>query len=283
MNISELINFGSKELKSNKIISHRLDSEVLLSEILKTSRENLIVNSDNKVKSKFIINFKKLIKRRISNEPIAYIIKKKEFWSKNFFVKRGVLIPRPETELLIELIVKKYKNKNFSPYILDIGTGSGCILLSILSEIKNSEGVGIDISKNALEIAKKNSKELNLIKRVKFYQKSIEEIFVDKFDLIVSNPPYIPRPDIKNLSKDIKKFEPQIALDGGNDGLDVIRKVIYNSRTILKKLGTLGLEIGNGQYYKVSQILKKHGFREEAIIEDYQNNIRCILAKLKID
>jgi len=281
MNISELINFGSKELKSNKIISHQLDSEVLLSKILKTSRENLIVNSSNKVESKLIIDFKKLIKRRTFNEPIAYILKKKEFWSKNFLVKKGVLIPRPETELLIDQIVKKYKNKNLSPYILDVGTGSGCILLSILSEMKNSKGVGIDVSKNALEIAKKNSKKLDFVKRAKFYQKSIDQIYNDKFDLIVSNPPYIPRPDIKNLSKDIKKFEPQIALDGGNDGLDVIRKVIYNSITILKKFGTLGLEIGNGQYYKVSHILKKHGFREEAVTKDYQNNIRCILAKFK--
>ena len=209
---------------------------------------------------------------------MAYILKEKEFWSKSFFVNRDTLIPRPETELLCDIVIKTIKNKN--PYILDIGTGTGCILLSILSEIKKAKGVGIDISKKAIEVAKKNSLNLRLNKRANFYTRSLDNIYNYKFDLIVSNPPYIKTSDIKNLSDDVRKFEPKIALDGGKDGLDVIKKVIYKSKTILKKLGLLALEIGYGQHYKVSKILKKQGFREELLVRDYQSNVRCILARL---
>ena len=279
MIISQLLDTGSKILKNNKIATHQLDAELVLSSLLKKQRENLIINFDKKV-SKYVENsFRKLIIRRSTKEPLAYILKNKEFWSKNFFVNRSTLIPRPETELLCENVIKIFKNKN--PYILDIGTGTGCILLSILSEIKNGKGIGVDISAKAIAVAKKNSNNLALNKRAKFFTSSLDNIENYKFDLIVSNPPYIKTSDIKNLSDDVRKFEPKIALDGGKDGLDVIKKVIYKSKTILKKLGLLALEIGYGQHYKVSQILKKQGFKEELQVKDYRDNIRCILARLK--
>ena len=206
-------------------------------------------------------------------------MKKKEFWSKNFFVDRNTLIPRPETELLCEGVIKIFKNKNL--YILDIGTGTGCIILSILSEIKGAKGIALDISRKAIKVAKKNSNKLGLCKRVKFVNKSLQDIYGYKFDLIVSNPPYIKTSDIKNLSDDVRRFEPKIALDGGKEGLDVIKKVIYKSKSILKRLGILALEIGYGQYYKVSQILKEQNFKEELLVRDYKNNVRCIIAKFK--
>ena len=277
MIILDLLSSGSKILKSKKVQTHQLDSEIILSSILKKKREQIIINSEEKVSKKNINNFNKLIIRRSTKEPLAYILKNKEFWSKNFFVNRDTLIPRPETELLCDIVIKLFKNKN--PHILDIGTGTGCILLSILSEIMKAKGIGIDISKKAIEVAKKNSKSHELDKRAKFLTRSLDNIRNYKFDLIVSNPPYIKSSDIKNLSDDVRKFEPKIALDGGKDGLDVIKKVIYKSKTILKKLGLLALEIGNGQYYKVSQILKEQGFREQLLIKDYQDNIRCILAR----
>ena len=277
MIILDLLSSGSKILKSKKVQTHQLDSEIILSSILKKKREQIIINTEEKVSKKNINNFNKLIIRRSTKEPLAYILKNKEFWSKNFFVNRDTLIPRPETELLCDIVIKLFKNKN--PHILDIGTGTGCILLSILSEIMKAKGIGIDISKKAIEVAKKNSKSLELDKRAKFLTRSLDNIRNYKFDLIVSNPPYIKSSDIKNLSDDVRKFEPKIALDGGKDGLDVIKKVIYKSKTILKKLGLLALEIGNGQYYKVSQILKEQGFREQLLIKDYQDNIRCILAR----
>jgi len=279
MEILNLINFGSKYLKAKNITSHRLDSEILLSKVLNKSREQILINLREKIKKNDKKIFYKLIKRRSSKEPIAYILKKKEFWSKDFIVNKKTLIPRPETELIVEKIVRLFHKKKIN--ILDIGTGSGCILLSILSELKNSKGVGIDISHKAIKIAKKNAKKHKLILRSKFYVRSLSEIYNNVYDLIVSNPPYIKRKDIKNLDDDIKKFEPKLALDGGNDGLDLIKKVIYKSKYILKIKGMLALEIGNEQIKKVSKILIDNNFSVRKISKDYKNNVRCVFAYYK--
>jgi len=271
MEILELINSGSKKLKDKDIFSHRLDSEILLSEVLNQTREELLINLNKKIEPQKIVEFYNLIERRSSKEPVAYILKKKEFWSKSFHVNQNTLIPRPETELMVEKIVKIFKIKNI--FVLDIGTGTGCILLSILSELEKSKGIGIDISSKAIQIANLNTKKHKLTQRTKFYKRSLNEIYHNKFDLIVSNPPYIVKKDIKNLNEDIKKFEPKLALDGGNDGLDVIKKVIYKSRSILKIKGMLALEIGNEQFKKVSEILSKNGFRVNYLIKDVSEKI----------
>ena len=276
MEILELLKAGSQQLRDYKINSCRLDSEILLAKIYNKKREELLINLDQKVTPKIIKKFNKLIARRSLKEPIAYILKEKEFWSKVFFVDKNTLIPRPETELMVEKLINIFKNKKL--YILDIGTGSGCILLSILSELKKSKGVGVDISQKAVQIAIKNSVKHKLSQRVKFYNKSLSQICDYKFDLIVSNPPYINRKDIKNLDDDIKKFEPKLALDGGNDGLDVIKKVIYKSKSILKIKGMLALEIGNEQFKKVSKILRDNNFKTKFLVKDYKDNIRCVLS-----
>ena len=276
MNIFETIKLGSNLLKKSEISSHILDSEILLSNVLNKTREKILVNLDQKITQKNILKFKKYIERRSKNEPIAYILEEKEFWSKKFIVNKDTLIPRPETELLVEKLVKIFMGKNIS--ILDIGTGSGCIILSLLINLKKSIGLGVDVSKKAILIAVKNAKRHELLNRVKFLNKSFESIFSKKFDLIVSNPPYIERKSIKNLSEDIKRFEPIIALDGGNDGLDLIKKVIYKSKSFLKINGMLALEIGNEQIKKVSKILIDNNFRIINVIKDYKNNVRCVLA-----
>ena len=265
MQTQKIINFGSNILKNKLISSHRLDSELILSEILKIKREELLIRNEELHSSQVFLDFKKLINRRASREPMAYILEKKGFWKNNFIVDRNTLIPRPETELLIELVSKKFKNKDI--FILDVGTGSGCIILSLLEELKSIRGVGIDISKKAIEIAKKNAKMYKNFKRIKFLNRDINQIYDKKFDLIISNPPYISTHQIKNLSEDIKRYEPRIALNGGNDGLDVVRKVIYKSKSILRKNGFLALEIGFGQHNKVSQILKLNGFIEKFLTE----------------
>ena len=276
MNNFEIIKIGSNFLKEKKIKSHILDSELLLSKILNKSREEILINLDKKISKESISAFKSLLKRRSTSEPIAYILGEKEFWSKKFYVSKDTLIPRPETEILVDELLKMYSGKKVS--ILDIGTGSGCIIISLLNNLKESVGLGVDVSKKAINLAKKNSKRYNLSNRAKFINKSFEKIFDKKFDIIVSNPPYIERKALKNLSDDIKKYEPRMALDGGNDGLDLIKKVIYKSKYILKIKGMLALEIGNEQIKKVSKILIDNNFRIKHVIKDYKNNIRCLFA-----
>ena len=279
MEALDLIDFCSKKLKENNISTHKLDSELLLSEVLNKTREEILTDLHQKVYRDQIGKYYNFVNRRSSKEPIAYILQNKEFWSKNFIVSPYTLIPRPETELLVEKIVEIFKKRSL--FILDVGTGTGCILLSLISELKNSKGIGIDISKKAIEIAKKNQKILDLSDNTKFYCRSVMEINNYKFDLIVSNPPYITTRDLRNLVDDVKNFEPKLALDGGNDGLDVMRKVIYKSSNILKINGTLALEIGFGQFKQVSKILKKHNFKIRYLIKDYRDNVRCILSTLR--
>ena len=278
MNALELLNSGSYKLQKQKIKTHRIDSEILLSKVLNKSREQILIRLNQNMKNTEVFAFDNLIQRRLNKEPVAYIINEKEFWSKKFHVNKNTLIPRPETELLVENLIKIYKNKNIS--LLDVGTGSGCIIISLLSELSNSKGVGIDISSRALKIAKRNALLHKIENKIKFYNKSIIKLFNCKFDLIVSNPPYIDTKNINNLDDDIKKYEPLIALNGGNDGLDVIKKVIYKAKEILKINGRLAIEIGNGQSIKVSKELKKNKFIIEKNIDDYYGNTRCLISKL---
>ena len=279
MKTLEAIKFGSNLLREKKIPSYILDSELLLSKTLNKSREKTLTSLDKDVEITNLNIFKEYLIRRSRNEPIAYILGEKEFWSKNFIVNKDTLIPRPETELLVDKLSKIFKDKKIS--ILDIGTGSGCIIVSLLSTLKQSFGTGVDNSKKAILIAKKNVTRHKLDNRIKLFNKSFENIFDKKFDLIVSNPPYIERNALKNLSEDIKKYEPRMALDGGNDGLDLVKKVIYKSKNILKIKGVLALEIGNEQIKKVSKILTDNNFRIRNVIKDYKNNVRCIIAYYK--
>ena len=276
MILENTVKQASQLLKSHNISSHELDAQIILSDILGVTKEFLVTNDKINISKKVIQQYSKAIKRRINREPVAYIIGKKEFWSKYFIVSKATLVPRPETELLIYKLVKFFKNKKIN--ILDIGTGSGCILLSILKELNFSRGIGIDISRKAIEIAKINCKKLNLLNRSKFKVFDINRFNEGKYDLIVSNPPYILSKEIRNLSKDIINYEPRIALDGGKDGLDLIKKVIYKSNYLLKKNGMLAIEIGNNQYRRVSYVLGRQGFKEISKEYDYDRNVRCIIS-----
>jgi release factor glutamine methyltransferase len=218
-----------------------------------------------------------LIERRKKGEPIAYLINKKEFWKDEFFVNKDVLIPRPDTELIIDQVLKIY-SKDVQLQVLDIGTGSGCILLSILKERNNFYGTGIDISKKSIKVSKFNAKQLNLINRVKFFHSSVDNFKIGKYDLVVSNPPYIELFNLKYLEKDVVSFEPKLALSGGYDGFSKIRKVIIRASNLIKKNGKFILEIGFNQKNKVKKILKEKGFYVNKTIRDYGNNDRCIVS-----
>jgi len=277
MNIENVLNKGINILQENKTLNPQLDSEILLSSSIKRDKKHIILNPKEHLNSKQLDRFKRLIERRKKGEPIAYLINKKEFWKDEFFVNKDVLIPRPDTELIIEQVLKIY-SKDEQLQALDIGTGSGCILLSILRERPNFYGTGIDISKKSINISKFNAKQLNLVNRVKFFNSSVDNFKIGKYDLIVSNPPYIELFNLKYLEKDVVNFEPKLALNGGVDGFSKIRKVISKAKTLIKKNGKFILEIGFNQKNKVKEILKEEGFYINKAIKDYGKNDRCIIS-----
>ena len=277
MNILEALNKGSAKLKSNNINSFQLDSEILLSEIIQKDRKFLILNYDKELKKKTLENFDDLISQRSKGKPIAYLTKKKGFWKDIFEITSDVLIPRPDTEIIIEEVLKITKNKR-NLKVLDIGVGSGCILLSLLREKKNFTGVGIDISKKCIDLCRKNSLKLGLNKKVKLFNSDVDNFNYGKYDLIVSNPPYIKSCDLKYLDRDVVDFEPITALDGGTNGLSNILKVINKSSELIKINGKLILEIGFGQKNDVKRILVNRGFYINKIVKDFSNNDRCIIS-----
>ena len=277
--VQEILRKNYKDLLNHNIQTAKIDSEVILANILNTSRINLITKQDITLNKEQEDLFSKLVERRKHKEPVAYILNKKEFWNENYFVDKRVLIPRPETEILIELLLKKIKDKNKAYKVLDLGCGSGCLLISFLKEMQKSQGIGVDISSNALEVAKKNIELHNLNNRAKLVRLDLLTLHTkDKFDVIFSNPPYLSSSDYAKLSEDVKNFEPKQALVGGFNGVLYYKKIIALSQSALKKNGYLALELGDRQYRTISKLLQDHSFR---ILDKYQlinNEIRCILA-----
>ena len=277
MNIENTLNQGINILKANNIPNPHLDSEILLCESIDKDKKHIILNSKEILNSRQLEDFNNFIERRKNGEPIAYLINKKEFWKYEFYVNKDVLIPRPDTELIIEQVLKIYP-KQSQLQVLDIGTGSGCILLSILKERPNFYGKGIDISKKSINISKFNAKKLNLDNRTRFIHSSVDNFKIGKYDLVVSNPPYIKLLNLKYLEKNVINFEPKLALSGGFDGFSKIRKVISKASTLIKKNGKFVLEISFNQKNKVKKILEEEGFYVNKAIKDYGNNDRCIVS-----
>lgn len=279
MLVNEAIAFAEQELKRSNNLNSRLDSEILVSHLINIPRESIYSRLKENLPSNKAEELKKLVSRRVKKEPIAYILNNKEFWSTNFYVDRSVLIPRPETEVLIDLILSQINNKNNYLNILDIGTGSGCILLSLLKELTKAKGIGVDKSLKAIAVAKKNSISQQLDSRASFKNINLEEIKFDKkFDLIVSNPPYLPDVSLKNLNLDIKLYEPKIALQGGVQGVDFLCKIISLASKIIKINGLLALEIGDNQFYILAKYLKENRFK---ILNKYiliNKQVRCLVA-----
>ena len=280
MNIQEAVKNGQTILELNNIKTAELDCQILMSKVLNEDKKYLILNSQDKISKEDFDYFNILISQRAKGKPIAYFLKKKDFWKQEFVVNRDVLIPRPDTELLIEQVLQitKYKNKL---NVLDIGVGSGCILLSILMEKKNFYGTGLDISNKSLNICKINTYKLGLIDRVKLFKSDIDNFNYGKYDLIISNPPYIKKNDLKCLEKDVIDFEPKKALDGGISGLSGIRKVIKKSSELIKKHGKLILEIGHDQKEPVKKMLNDNNFYVNRTLKDLAKNDRCIISTKK--
>ena len=277
MKLETVFQEGYQKLKNTNIKTAMLDSEILLANSINKSREFIILNSNYNLKKTEYDYFRNMISQRSKGKPVAYLINRKFFWKNEFFVNEKVLIPRPDTEVIVEQIFKIYKKRNKINF-LDVGFGSGCILLSILKERKDFFATGIDISRSALEVCKINAYKLGVKNRVKLFKSDIDKFYLGKYDLIISNPPYIKNVDLKYLDKDVIKYEPKLALNGGLDGISEIRKIIKKSSELIKNGGKLVLEIAYNQKNEVKQLLRRNSFYINNIVKDLGNNDRCIIS-----
>ncbi len=277
MKLETALKEAYQKLSNNKIKTALLDSELLLANSIKKSREFIILNSNYDITKKEYNYFQEMVLQRFKGKPIAYLINKKFFWKYDFFINDKVLIPRPDTEIIIEQVLKIYRKRNKINF-LDIGFGSGCILLSILKEKKNFMATGVDISNEALKVCKINAYKLGVKNRVKLFKSDIDKFSQGKYDLIISNPPYIKNLDLRYLEKNVVKYEPKLALDGGLDGISEIRKTIKKSSELIKKGGKLILEIAYNQKKEVKELLRKNSFYINSVLKDLANNDRCIIS-----
>ena len=280
MNIEIAIKNACKELKKNKISSALLDSELLLSQVIKKDRKFILLNLDKELDENTQNSFRDLILKRSRGKPLAYLTGIKSFWKYDFKVNEKVLIPRPDTEIIIEQVLKIYKNKNYLNF-LEVGVGSGCVALSILKEKKSFSGTGIDVSQDCIEICRYNAKKLGVNDRIKLFKSDVDNLIFHKYDLIVSNPPYIKKFDLNKLNREVINYEPKLALDGGLEGLSVIRKVIKKSSELIKKNGKLILEIGHDQRLPIKKMLNENNFYINKIVKDLAKNDRCIVSTKK--
>ena len=278
MNYNQILRKANKFLRINRLKNSNLDSELLLSKVLKKKREKILINLNEKLNPQQIKKFNSLLFRRKKKEPIAQILGFKYFWKYKFVVDKTVLTPRPETEHIIEEALKIIPFKK-TLNILDIGTGSGCIIISILKERTKCRGTAIDISNKALKIAKYNAKLHQLENKIKFININIDKFRTNKYDLILSNPPYINNVDYGRLEDDVRLFEPKPALSGGIDGFRELKKIIKKSSKLLKENGNLIIEIGDNQKNHSVEILRKNGFYVRKICKDLSGKDRCIISK----
>ena len=277
MNIEIAIKNASLKLKKNKIRSALLDSELLLSKVIKKDRNYILLNLDKKLDQNDQNNFRDLIKKRSKGKPLAYLTGIKSFWKCDFQVNEKVLIPRPDSGIIVEQVLKIYKNKDYLNF-LEVGVGSGCIALSILKEKKFFLGTGVDLSQGSIDICKYNANKLGVSNRIKLLKSDVDNLNFGKYDLIISNPPYIKKFDLKKLNKEVINYEPKLALDGGLEGLSVIRKVIRKSSELIKLNGKLILEIGYDQREPVIKMLNENNFYNNRILKDLAKNDRCIIS-----
>ena len=277
MNYQKILNNGINSLKISNIINPELDSELLLSKALNKKREKILTNLKKEINKKQLDKFNLYLSRRKKKEPIAYILGFKYFWKYKFIINKSVLVPRPETEQIVEETLN-YLSNNESKKILDIGTGSGCIIVSVLKERSKCKAIAIDISSKALKVAKNNAKIHHLENKIKFINIDIDKFNYNKYDLILSNPPYISNIDLIRLDDDIRIYEPRESLSGGPDGYEKITKVIEKSSKLLKNNGKLIVEIGDTQKNNVLKLLKNNGFYINKTGKDLSGRDRCIVS-----
>ena len=278
LTIQDAFLMGIKTLKILDIQNHQLDAKILLKYLLNLDNETFELKKNDEISKINLDAYLVLINRRSKDEPIAHIVKKKSFWNDDFKVSKDTLIPRPETELIIESVIKYFPNKDSNLKIADLGTGSGCIIISLLQEYINAYGVGIDISKPAIDVANINKRLLKNPVRLDLVKGDFDNFNLNGFDIIVSNPPYISKTD-QNLQKNVHDYEPHLALFSENNGMIFYEKILKNISSTIKNKFYLFLEIGKGQEKDVLNLLKKNNFTLISIENDLAEIPRCIVAK----
>lgn len=277
--IMKILNWTKQYFADKGVENPRLDAEILLCAVLKCERINLYIDFERPLDESELAQFKQMVIRRAQGEPLAYILGEKAFMRNTFKVNKYTLVPRPETELLVEHLVRICEQINQEAKILDIGTGSGAIIVSLLDYLPQAKGVGVDISAGALKVAKENAVNIGVSSRAAFLHSDLFTAIPDekKFDIIVSNPPYIPAKDISSLAKDVQN-EPHSALDGGEDGLDFYRKITAEASLHMAEDGLLAFEIGINQSEAVSGLCRENGFTAVAVGKDYAGIDRMVFA-----
>jgi release factor glutamine methyltransferase len=276
--LADFINAAAIRLAQAGIESAAIDARLLIAHGLTLDRAALISQSKRVLTKGEIEQLDKLVTRRIKHESVARIIGSREFWSLNFGLNEATLEPRPDSETVVQVVSDIVKKWQKLPRLLDLGTGSGCLLLSLLKEIPHSMGLGIDIAPRAIEQAQANAKILRLHERAKFQTGNWFVGLTEKFDVIVSNPPYIIRKDIDQLMPEVRNFDPLVALDGGVDGLNAYRHLVPAAKAHLKPGGLIAFEIGAGQAYDVATLLSNAGYQDIESHDDLSGNQRCITA-----
>lgn len=277
--VEEVFLSGIQKLNAAQVENPNLDAKIIFKHILSVDNEQFELCKKNEISNKITKSYFELIARRIKREPIAYITNKQSFWNDEFKVTKDTLIPRPETELILENVLSYFPDKKIDLNIADLGTGSGCIIISLLQEYINASGIGIDISKEAIKIANENKKKLlKNHERLKLLEEDYAEYNLNGFDIIVSNPPYISQ-DSLDIQKDVYDYEPHLALFSKNNGINAYNKIISNLASRIDKNFFLFLEIGLGQASEVTKLLKNNGFTEILTKADLANIPRCVIAK----
>ena len=276
--VEEVFLSGIQKLNAAQVENPNLDAKIIFKHILSVDNEQFELCKKNEISSKITKSYFELIDRRIKREPIAYITNKQSFWNDEFKVTKDTLIPRPETELILESVISYFPDKKIDLNIADLGTGSGCIIISLLQEYINASGIGIDISKEAIKIANENKNLLKNHERLKLLEEDYAEYNLNGFDIIVSNPPYISQ-DSLDIQKDVYDYEPHLALFSKNNGIEAYNKIISNLASRIDKNFFLFLEIGLGQASEVTKLLKNNGFTEILTKVDLANIPRCVIAK----
>ncbi len=275
--IADALADGVTTLKEAGVDSANLDARLLLARVLGVGREYLTIHSDSALSDIEVQAYETMIHRRATREPMAQILGEREFWSLNFRVTQDTLAPRPDSETLIEAVLDYVPRREAKLMIADFGTGTGCLLLSLLSEFPNAHGLGVDVSNAALDVAEKNAQNLGLSDRAHFYNASWGEGVMGRYDVIISNPPYIPEAEIATLAPEVATFEPMTALSGGVDGMDAYRALMPHVKRLLAQNGVAVLEFGKGQHTQVVEIAEASGLRALEFQSDLAGIIRCVV------